>query len=88
MKNVIYEDDYLIGSKENIWKFFKEEFCRQLQDNTIDFEELKNNFDEILELMRKIQENDDIYGNTLLKIKEQAMGGFTYSILKECDYDE
>ena len=37
MKNVIYEDDYLIGNKENIWKFFKEEINRQLQDNTIDF---------------------------------------------------
>lgn len=85
MKNVIFEDDYLIGSKENIWKFFKEEFCRQLQDNTIDLEELKNNFDEILEVMRKIQENNDIYGNTLLKVKGQAMGGLTYSILKECD---
>lgn len=85
MKNVIYEDDYLIGSKENIWKSFKEEINRQLQDNTLDFEVLKTNINDMLEIMENIQENDDIYGNTLLKIKEQAMGGFTYSILKECE---
>lgn len=85
MKNVIYENDGLIGTKENLWKNFKEEFCRQLQDNTIDFDELKNNFDEILEIMKKIQENQDIYNNTLLIIKESPMGSLYYKILKESE---
>ena len=83
MNNIIYEGDYLIGTKENIWKYFKEEINMQLDDNTIDFEELKNNFSNIMEVMGEIQENQDIYNNTLLKIKECAMGGFTYSVLKE-----
>lgn len=85
MKNVIYENDGLIGTKENLWKNFKEEFCRQLQDNTIDFDELKNNFDEILEVMRKIQENQDIYNNTLLIIKESPMGSLYYKVLEEVE---
>ena len=85
MKNVIYENDGLIGTKENLWKNFKEEIIRQLQDNTIDFEELKNNFSDIMEVMGKIQENQDIYNNTLLIIKENPMGNLYYKVLKEED---
>lgn len=85
MKNVIYENDGFIGTKDNLWKYFKEEIKRQLDDNTIDFEELKNNFSDILEVMEKIQENQDIYGNTLLIIKESPMGSLYYKILEEVE---
>ena len=85
MKNVIYENDAIIGTKENLWKYFKEEIKRQLDDNTIDFDELKNNFSDVLEVMGKIQENQDIYGNTLLIIKESPMGSLYYKVLEEVD---
>lgn len=85
MKNIIYEDDSLIGTKENIWKGFKEEINRQLQDNTIDFEELKTNINDMLQVMIEIQENQDIYCNTLLKIKESPMGSLYYKVLEEVD---
>lgn len=85
MKNVIYENDGLIGTKDNLWKYFKEEIKRQLDDNTIDFDELKNNFSNIMEVMGEIQENQDIYGNTLLIIKENPMGNLYYKTLEEAD---
>lgn len=85
MKNIIYENDAIIGTKENLWKSFKEEIKRQLDDNTIDFEELKNNFSDIMEVMGKIQDNQDIYNNTLLIIKESPMGSLYYKILEEVE---
>lgn len=85
MEKVIYENDGLIGTKENIWKCYKEEIKRQLDDNTIDFDELKNNFSDILEVMEQIQENQDIYNNTLLIIKEHPMGSLYYKTLEEVD---
>lgn len=85
MKNVIYENDYLIGTKENIWKCYKEEIKRQLDDNTIDFDELKNNFCDIMQVMGEIQENQDIYNNTLLIIKESPMGSLYYKTLEEAE---
>lgn len=85
MKNVIYENDGLIGTKDNLWNYFKEEIKRQLEDNTIDFDELKNNFSDIMEVMEKIQENKDIYGNTLLIIKENPMGNLYYKELLEVE---
>lgn len=83
MKNVIYKNDYLLGTKENIWKYFKEEINKQLQDNTIDFENLKTNVNNMLEVMEEIQENQGIYNNTLLMIKENVYGDLYYKILKE-----
>lgn len=88
MKNVIYESDYLLGTKENIWKYFKEEINKQLQDNTIDFENLKENVNNMLEVMEEIQENQDIYNNTLLMIKENVYGNLYYKILKEDEENE
>lgn len=83
MKNVIYENDGLIGTKENIWKYFKEEINKQLQDNNIDFETVRCNINDMLQVMEEIQENNDIYGNTLLIIKESPMGNLYYKTLKE-----
>lgn len=85
MKNVIYENDGLIGTKENIWKYFKEEINKQLQDNNIDFETVRCNINDMLQVMEEIQENNDIYGNTLLIIKESPMGNLYYKTLKEED---
>lgn len=80
---VIYEGDYIIGSKENIWRFFKEEINRELNDNTIYLEVLKTNINDMLEVMVELENNHDIYDNTLVKIKECSMGGYTYKILEE-----
>ena len=80
---VIYEDDYIIGSKENIWRSFKEEINRELQDNTIYLEVLKTNINDMLEVMIELDNNNNIYNNTLVKIKECSMGGYTYTILEE-----
>lgn len=85
MKNVIYENDALVGTKENIWKYFKEEIINQLHDNTIDFEILKDNINKTIEIMQEIQNNQNIYENTLLIIKENNFGDFYYKILKESD---
>lgn len=88
MKNIIYENDYLLGTKKNIWKYFKEEINKQLQDNTIDFENLKENVNNMLEVMEEIQENQDIYDNTLLMIKENVYGNLYYKTLKEDEGNE
>lgn len=80
---VIYEDDYIIGSKENIWSSFKEEINRELQDNTVYLEVLKTNINDILEVMIELDNNNNIYNDTLVKIKECPMGGYTYTILEE-----
>ena len=85
MKNVIYEDDSLIGTKDNIWKYFKEEIVLQIQDNTLGFEDVKSNINNMLQVMNEIQENENIYGNTLLKIRLNAFGDFYYKILEEVE---
>ena len=85
MEKVIYENDGLIGTKENLWKYFKEEIKRQLDDNTIDFETLQDNINNILEVMKQIQENQDIYGNTLLIIKQNNFEDLYYKTLEESD---
>lgn len=83
MKNVIYINDSLIGTYEDIWKYYKEELINQMNDNGISFQELNSNFSEILSLMEKLEENKDIYSNTLISIKETPMGSLTYKVLKE-----
>lgn len=83
VKNVIYNSDYIIGTKENIWKSFKEEIINELNDNTIDFEVLQTNINDIINIMKDIQENEDVYPETYLKISECAMGGYTYKVLEE-----
>lgn len=83
MKNVIYINDSLIGTYEDIWKYYKEELIAQMNDNGISFQELNNNFSEILSLMEKLEDNKDIYSNTLISIKETPMGSLTYKVLKE-----
>ena len=83
MKNVIYINDSLIGTYEDIWKYYKEELITQMNDNEISFQELNNNFSEILSLMEKLEDNKDIYSNTLISIKETPMGSLTYKVLKE-----
>lgn len=83
MKNVIYINDSLIGTYEDIWKYYKEELINQMNDNGISFQELNNNFSEILSLMEKLEDNKDIYSNTLISIKETPMGSLTYKVLKE-----
>lgn len=84
MEKILMVDDAIVGTMENIWKSYKEELKRQMDDNTISFEELRHNFMDILEVMEKM-ENEEIYPNTLVKIKENAMGGLTYKILEEVD---
>lgn len=83
MNNIIMIDDAIVGTMENIWKSYKEELKRQMDDNTISFEELRHNFMDILEVMERLEEDVDVYSNTLIKIKENAMGGLTYKILEE-----
>lgn len=84
MNNVIYVNEKLIGTKKDIWKYFKEEINRQLEDNAISFEELKDNINAMLDVMEKIQENENIYEETLLSINEY-FGGFNYKVLEEVD---
>ncbi len=83
MEKVLFIDDAIVGTMENIWKSYKEELKRQMDDNTISFEELRHNFMDILEVMERLEEDVDVYSNTLIKIKENAMGGLTYKILEE-----
>lgn len=85
MNNVIMYDDSIVGTFEDLWKNFKEELKRQMEDNTISFEELRHNFTDILELMEEMESDKDIYSNTLVKIQENAMGGLNYKKLEEID---
>lgn len=85
MKNVIYVNDALIGTYEDIWKSYKEELKRQMDDNTISFEELKRNFMDILDVMEQMEDDINIYPNTLVIIKENAMGNLYYKRLEEID---
>ena len=78
-------DDSIVGTMENVWKSYKEELKRQMDDNTISFEELRHNFTDILELMEEMESDTDIYSNTLVKIQENAMGGLNYKKLEEID---
>lgn len=82
MNNIIYDNEKIIGTLENIWKFFKEEINRQMQDNTISFEELHYNTNEILELMEELEENK-IDSDTLIQIEEHPMGGYVYKTIEE-----
>lgn len=83
MKNVIYVNDALIGTYEDIWKNYKEELKKQMDDNGVSFQELNSNFREILNLMEDIETNVDIYSNTLLMIKETPMGSLKYKVIEE-----
>ena len=85
MKNVIFNDNDIIGTYENVWKFFKEEIKRQMDDNGISFQELNSNFKDILNIMEEIENDGDIYSNTLIVIKESPMGNLYYKVLKESD---
>lgn len=85
MKNIIMIDDAIIGTMEDIWKSYKEELKRQMDDNTISFEELRHNFTDILVVMEQMESDADIYPNTLVKIQENAMGGLNYKRLEEID---
>ena len=84
MSDIIYNDIELIGSIENIEKFFKEEMKREINDN-LSFEEMKYNFNDIFDIILTIQEKEqeNINNNCLFKIIECPMGGFIYSVLKE-----
>lgn len=82
---IIYDGESIIGTKENIWKAFKEEIIKELNDNTLDLDTIKINIDDYLEVMKEIQYNEEIETTTLLKISECAMGGYTYKILKESE---
>ena len=83
MKNVLYTKDVLIGTWEDIWKNYKEELKRQMDDNGVSFQELNSNFRDILNLMDDIESNGDIYSTTLLMIKETPMGSLTYKVIEE-----
>lgn len=83
MKNVIYVNDALIGTYEDIWKNYKEELKKQMDDNGISFQELNNNFKEILWLMERLEEDKNVYSNSLIMIKETPMGTLTYKVIKE-----
>ena len=83
MKNVLYTKDLLIGTYEDIWKNYKEELKRQMDDNGVSFQELNSNFREILNLMEDIECNTDIYSTTLLMIKETPMGTLKYKVIEE-----
>ena len=85
MKNVIFNDNDIIGTYENVWKFFKEEIKRQMDDNGISFQKLNSNFKDILNIMEEIENDGDIYSNTLIVIKESPMGNLYYKVLKESD---
>lgn len=83
MNNIIYDNEKIIGTMENIWKFFKEEITREMQDNTISFEVMQHNFNDMLEVMKELEQDKNIYPNTLIKIEEHPMGGYIYKTLKE-----
>ena len=85
MEKIIMVDDAIVGTMENIWKSYKEELKRQMDDNTISFEELKRNFTDILDVMEQMEDDMNIYPNTLVIIKENAMGGLNYKRLEEID---
>ena len=85
MEKILMIDDAIVGTMENIWKSYKEELKRQMDDNTINFEELKRNFTDILDVMEQMEDDMNIYPNTLVIIKENAMGGLNYKILEEVD---
>ena len=85
MEKILMIDDAIVGTMENIWKSYKEELKRQMDDNTINFEELKRNFTDILDVMEQMEGDINIYPNTLVKIQENAMGGLNYKRLEEID---
>ena len=85
MEKILMIDDDIVGTMENIWKSYKEELKRQMDDNTINFEELKRNFTDILDVMEQMEGDINIYPNTLVKIQENAMGGLNYKRLEEID---
>ena len=87
MENVLFYEDAIVGTMENIWKNYKEELRKQMEDNTISFEELKNNFNEILEVMEEMENDTNVCFDTLVKIQENAMGCLYYKVLEEVNYE-
>ena len=85
MEKILMIDDAIVGTMENIWKSYKEELKRQMDDNTISIEELKRNFTDILDVMEQMEDDTNIYPNTLVIIKENAMGNLYYKRLEEID---
>lgn len=85
MNKVIEGDTYIIGNKENLWKYFKNEIIRQLDDNTLDFEEMRYNVDDMLEVFDFIQDDEAIDPDTIIKVEQHVMGGFVYHIMKEVE---
>lgn len=85
MKNLLINDDYIIGKIEDIEKYLREEMICQLKDIDLDCEELKYNFELMFDIILEIQENEqeNIDNGCLFKITPNLMGGYNYIVLKE-----
>lgn len=85
MNNIIVNDEEIIGKLEYIYKYFKEEMKKQLDDNDLSIEEIKQSFDEIFLILIEIEENEQDNYNEIFKIVLNSMGAYQYKVLKEID---
>lgn len=85
MNNIIVNDEEIIGKLEYIYKYFKEEMKKQLDDNDLSIEEIKQSFDEIFLILIEIEENEQDNYDEIFKIVLNSMGAYQYKVLKEID---
>lgn len=85
MNNIIVNDEEIIGKLEYIYKYFKEEIKKQLDDNNLSMEEIKQNFDEIFLILIEIEEKEQDNYDEIFKVVYNPMGAYQYKVLKEID---
>lgn len=79
---LIIEDESIIGTANDILKYFKDEIKLQLDDNTLSFEEIRYNTNLILELLENLEKDNNIVDSKKIEVTYNPMGNFQY---KECE---
>ena len=85
MSSIIYNDNEIIGRIDDIEKYIRNELKKQLDDWSIEADEIIENTKSMMYIIAEIRENEqEAYNDdALFRIYEHPMGGYEYKVLVE-----